>query len=73
MESGKVVLNDGGKLKVRISMSNGKAYDREGVVDFTSRTVDTATGTVLARAEFPNPTTACCRASSSARRSRASR
>lgn len=55
VDSGKVVLEDGGKLKVRVTTSNGKTYDRAGVVDFTSRTVDTATGTVLARAEFPNP------------------
>lgn len=36
-------------------MANGKEYDRTGKVDFTASTLDSRTGTVSARAVFPNP------------------
>ena len=36
-------------------MANGGVYDRTGKVDFTASTLDPRTGTVSARAVFPNP------------------
>jgi membrane fusion protein (multidrug efflux system) len=36
-------------------MANGEVYDRTGTVDFTASTLDPRTGTVSARAVFPNP------------------
>jgi membrane fusion protein (multidrug efflux system) len=36
-------------------MANGQAYSRTGKVDFTASTLDPRTGTVSARAVFPNP------------------
>lgn len=36
-------------------MANGEKYDRTGKVDFTASTLDSRTGTVSARAVFPNP------------------
>ena len=36
-------------------MANGDIYDRIGKVDFTASTLDPRTGTVSARAVFPNP------------------
>lgn len=36
-------------------MTDGQEYDRTGKVDFTASTLDSRTGTVSARAVFPNP------------------
>ena len=36
-------------------MADGQEYDRTGKVDFTASTLDSRTGTVSARAVFPNP------------------
>jgi membrane fusion protein (multidrug efflux system) len=36
-------------------MANGEVYERTGTVDFTASTLDPRTGTVSARAVFPNP------------------
>lgn len=36
-------------------MANGEKYGRTGKVDFTASTLDSRTGTVSARAVFPNP------------------
>lgn len=46
---------DDGKLRVRISFGDGQVYDHEGVIDFTSSTLDTETGTLGVRAVFDNP------------------
>ncbi|WP_263645070.1 MULTISPECIES: efflux RND transporter periplasmic adaptor subunit [Marinobacter] len=42
-------------MDATLIMTNGKAYDRTGKVDFTASTLDPRTGTVSARAVFPNP------------------
>jgi len=42
-------------IDATLIMTNGKAYDRTGKVDFTASTLDPRTGTVSARAVFPNP------------------
>lgn len=46
---------DPAKLKVQISFGDGTTYDHEGVIDFTSSTLDTETGTIGARAIVDNP------------------
>ncbi len=43
------------KLSVRVSFGDGSAYDHEGLVDFTSSTIDPQTGTLQARAVIDNP------------------
>lgn len=42
-------------LAVRVRLADGSVYERQGVVDFTAAFVDPQTGTVQARAVFPNP------------------
>ncbi len=36
-------------------LPDGALYDQKGVIDFTASTIDPETGTVMARAVFPNP------------------
>jgi membrane fusion protein (multidrug efflux system) len=38
-----------------IRLSDGSLYEHEGIFDFIDNKVDEATGTVLVRAQFPNP------------------
>ncbi|WP_414128279.1 efflux RND transporter periplasmic adaptor subunit [Rhizobium jaguaris] len=42
-------------LGVKISFGDGTTYDHDGVVDFTSSTIDVSTGTLQARAVVDNP------------------
>jgi membrane fusion protein (multidrug efflux system) len=42
-------------LKVKITFGDGTVYDQEGVIDFTSSSIDTETGTLQARAVVENP------------------
>ncbi|NLR99306.1 efflux RND transporter periplasmic adaptor subunit [Rhizobium sp. P38BS-XIX] len=42
-------------LGVKISFGDGSSYDHDGVVDFTSSTIDVSTGTLQARAVVDNP------------------
>ncbi len=42
-------------VSARLIMANGEEYEREGRIDFTASTLDPRTGTVSARAVFPNP------------------
>ncbi|WP_424424957.1 efflux RND transporter periplasmic adaptor subunit [Parvibaculum sp.] len=42
-------------LAVQVRLADGSVYERQGVVDFTAAFVDPQTGTVQARAVFPNP------------------
>ena len=42
-------------LGVKISFGDGTSYDHDGVVDFTSSTIDVSTGTLQARAVVDNP------------------
>jgi len=39
----------------RIELPNGQTYEHEGYIDFVSRQVDGATGTLNVRARIPNP------------------
>lgn len=42
-------------LQATLTYDNGQAYDLSGTVSFTGATIDPQTGTVQARAVFPNP------------------
>ncbi len=42
-------------LGVKISFGDGSSYDHDGVVDFTSSSIDVSTGTLQARAVVDNP------------------
>jgi membrane fusion protein (multidrug efflux system) len=44
-----------GSTKVKLVLSDGSAYPREGTLEFTEVAVDEATGMVTIRAQFPNP------------------
>lgn len=46
---------DDSPLRTRIFLPNGSEYGRIGVLDFRASVVDPSTGTVQARAVFPNP------------------
>lgn len=43
------------RLAARVQLVNGSDYRQEGVIDFIAAYVDSQTGTVQARAVFPNP------------------
>ncbi|WP_093392257.1 efflux RND transporter periplasmic adaptor subunit [Halopseudomonas xinjiangensis] len=53
--SGQLVLPEDGKVEVRLILENGAEYPHPGYIDFLAMTVDRSTGTVAARAQFPNP------------------
>ncbi len=42
-------------VKVRLTLSDGRIYEQSGQMDFIDNEVDPATGTIKARAVFPNP------------------
>jgi RND family efflux transporter MFP subunit len=44
-----------GTFKVKLALSDGSVYPKEGVVDYVGNEVDTSTGTLEIRASFPNP------------------
>lgn len=46
---------DPNKLKVKITFGDGQVYNHEGVIDFTSSSLDKETGTLGARAVVDNP------------------
>lgn len=48
-------LSDG-SVATKLILENGNFYDHPGRIDFIDRTVDSTTGTLKMRAEFPNPT-----------------
>ncbi|KRG67396.1 GntR family transcriptional regulator [Stenotrophomonas terrae] len=54
-DKGAVALAGDGKTTVQVNLPDGSAYAHEGSLDFSSTTVDPATGTVSLRAQLPNP------------------
>ncbi|MEG1678823.1 MAG: efflux RND transporter periplasmic adaptor subunit, partial [Stenotrophomonas sp.] len=54
-DKGAVALAGDGKTTVQVNLPDGSAYAHEGTLDFSSTTVDPATGTVSLRAQLPNP------------------
>lgn len=53
----KVILPKEDSFEVEAIMSDGSVYSHKGKVDFKAPTYDQSTGTLLARAVFPNPET----------------
>jgi len=51
---GKVIIADKGEFVVRLTLPDGTDYEKPGHINFTDTQVDTATGVVKVRAEFPN-------------------
>ena len=47
--------SDASKKIGQLILPNGNIYDEPGEIDFTNASIDTRTGTVSARAIFPNP------------------
>ena len=52
---GNVSLAGNDNSSVRVTLPDGSTYDQAGSVDFSSTTVDPATGAVKLRARIPNP------------------
>ena len=50
-----VSLAGAGQSTVQVQLSGGRTYDHAGTLDFSSTTVDAATGAVSLRAVIPNP------------------
>lgn len=55
LASGKLTLSGEERLAAELRFGDGSTYEREGYISFTDSTIDPATGTVRARAVFPNP------------------
>ncbi len=55
IESGRVAMAESGQIATALRLPDGRMYPQEGHVDFTDTTVDMDTGTIRARAVFPNP------------------
>jgi len=55
IESGRLISTTGKRLLAELRLADGRAYRHEGHVNFTDTTVDRDTGTIQARAVFPNP------------------
>lgn len=53
--NGGVTLSQPGQATVKVALSDGTPYPEPGTVDFSSTTVDPATGAVNLRALLPNP------------------
>jgi membrane fusion protein (multidrug efflux system) len=55
MQAGRVTLPPASKFTVELQRLSGDRYERTGVLNFRDTTVDPKTGTIQARAQFPNP------------------
>jgi len=53
--AGRLVLPPDGYLGVEVVLADGTTYSHKGRVNFSDARVNTTTGTIDARAEFPNP------------------
>ncbi|MBT2142944.1 MULTISPECIES: efflux RND transporter periplasmic adaptor subunit [unclassified Rhodanobacter] len=53
--NGNVTLAEPDKASVQVALPDGSAYAEAGTLDFSSTTVDPATGAVNLRAQIPNP------------------
>ncbi len=53
--AGRLKLPADGSLAVDIVLADGSTFSHKGKVNFSDARVDTTTGTIDARAEFPNP------------------
>lgn len=55
VKAGRVVLGQSKKVEARAKLADGRDFGGVGFVDFADSRVDPKTGTIRARAEFPNP------------------
>jgi len=55
VKAGRVVINPSKKVEARAKLADGREFSGVGFVDFADSRVDPKTGTIRARAEFPNP------------------
>lgn len=55
LASGKLTMASEERLAAELRFGDGSIYGHEGYISFTDSTIDPATGTVRARAVFPNP------------------
>lgn len=56
VQEGKITSIEGGKVPVYLALADeGEQYTHPGTIDFTENRVDSTTGTLRARAVFPNP------------------
>jgi membrane fusion protein (multidrug efflux system) len=53
--AGQIHLPEDGRFQATLRLSDGSTYEQAGKVDFSDNRIDTATGTVEARIELPNP------------------
>jgi len=53
--SGKLEKVSGNAAAIKLMLEDGSSYDKTGQLRLTEVTVDPATGTMVVRAEFPNP------------------
>lgn len=53
--SGELKLPEEGRVEVKLILENGAEFPQPGYIDFYAMSIDETTGTVAARAEFPNP------------------
>lgn len=53
--AGEIELDEGDRVEVTLTFSDGTDYPVTGYIDFYALSVDEQTGTVELRAEFPNP------------------
>lgn len=55
VSAGRIKLPTERELVVELERQTGEVYERKGRVNFRDATVDPKTGTILGRAQFPNP------------------
>ncbi|MBK8324777.1 MAG: efflux RND transporter periplasmic adaptor subunit [Betaproteobacteria bacterium] len=55
VKAGRVVITPSKKVEARAKLADGRDFAGVGYVDFADSRVDPKTGTIRARAEFPNP------------------
>ena len=55
VKAGRVVITPSKKVEARAKLADGRDFSGVGFVDFADSRVDPKTGTIRARAEFPNP------------------
>jgi membrane fusion protein (multidrug efflux system) len=55
LESGQITNSSGEEAPVTLTLEDGSTYDQPGQLKFSEVTVDEGTGSVILRAEFPNP------------------
>lgn len=55
LESGQITTSSAEEAPVTLTLEDGSTYEQKGQLKFSEVTVDEGTGSVILRAEFPNP------------------